>query len=77
MADDWGQWNRYVLENIKEIKEDVKALNDKVDALLINFAVFEKEMKIKSGIWGATGSVATIIVILAVIFIRHLITKPS
>lgn len=77
MTDDWGQWNKYVLENIKEIKEDMRLLNEKVDTLLLNFAVFEKEMKIKSGIWGAVGSVATIVVILAVILIRHLITKPN
>jgi DNA-binding ferritin-like protein (Dps family) len=46
-------WIEVIKEDITEIKRDTKENSTKLDMLNTDFQVFKREMKIKSGLWGA------------------------
>jgi len=55
----WGEWSRYVLKNIEEIKVDVKDMQTLMNKIDKRLTIIE----IKSGLFGAaTATIVTLLI---------------
>lgn len=69
----WNEWSKYVLKNIEEINEDLKAANDKLNNLTIDFRTFRTEIKIKMKAKAALyGAIAGAVPVAIMIILKYL-----
>lgn len=62
--DDWRDYQRMVLWDLKRLSEEVTRLNDKIDHMQIDLA----SLKVKASIWGVAGGLFSISLMLVVEF---------
>ena len=60
--DDWEQWSKHVLEELKRLSESY----EKVSEIVTNLREDIATLKVKSGIWGAIGGIIPILVIVGI-----------
>lgn len=63
--DDWQVWSKYVLEELKELKDIYRDLDSKVNK--INQDIIA--LKIKSGIWGMIAGIIPVSITIILYFI--------
>lgn len=62
MDDNWAEYQKMVLGDLKRLSRDLDRIEDKIVSIHIDLA----QLKVRAGIWGLTGglfSVATMIAI--------------
>lgn len=76
----WEQWKIAVLDAIENQKNcsnklsmKIDSLHEKINQYITNQKVFEKEMKIKSGIWGVIGGSFPILITLLIYFLQTIV----
>jgi len=57
----WGEWSKHVLLTLETQNEDIKKLEQEFNKLNTNFKVFQTEMKIKAGVWGALSGMIPVV----------------
>ena len=81
---EWEKYSVYVLKAIEAIDKNLKIMDDKMDSnfksvteehneLKQEFKVFKSVMNLKSGTWGAIGSLVGLAVMLGVMLVKGLI----
>lgn len=65
--DSWFAWSRHVL---MQLEQDTKCLYE-IKKEQTNIKIEIAKLKVKAGIWGATGGIASIAIILGIWFIRN------
>ena len=53
----WREWSKYVLKSLENISSELDGVQEKVEKINISLKVLQKEVSIKSSIWGAIGGV--------------------
>ena len=78
----WNEWGKYVLKELERLNDVVNRMPASYDAkhneiieritkLDTSFKVFQKEMGIKSGVWGLIGGAIPVAVMLAFILMKQ------
>ena len=62
MEDTWDQWRKHVLIELERHSETSEEQNSKLNAIQVEIAT----LKVKSGVWGAAGALATIMIAIMV-----------
>jgi len=69
----WNEWRNFVLKELQRLNKNYEILNSYITDLQINTKSFEKEMNIKSSIFGIIGGIIPIAIMIAV----YLLTKKG
>ena len=62
----WTEYRRLVIQGLKDLDTDMKALTERLDKLELQFAIDITTLKTKSAMWGAVGG-AVVSFLLAII----------
>lgn len=51
----WTEYRRLVIQGLKDLDNDMKALTERLDKLELQFAIDITTLKTKAAVWGAVG----------------------
>ena len=75
----WDAWKNAILISLEDQKhcneetnKKIELLSDKINSYLVAFRVHEREMKVKSGIWGIIGGSIPILIGFGIYIIKEL-----
>ena len=65
-GNDWSQYQRLVLSDLKELKQSVKEIQDEQVNARVELALIKQ----KSGLWGAISGCVTAVITIAIAYIK-------
>lgn len=66
----WKEWGKYVLNELKELKQEQKETRKDVSEIKTNVAITKNDIKIRAGIWGAIASMIPVTIALIFVFLK-------
>jgi hypothetical protein len=69
----WAEWSRFVLNTLKDQDRELKEVLQEIHKLQVSVEVLKNEMQLKSGVWGASASIVTILIIILVWYAQKLL----
>lgn len=70
VSNGWQEYKRLVLDRIDKLEQKVSELSDKVGQLTVAIESMKAEMKVKTGIWSVVASLATVLTVLALAWLK-------
>jgi len=61
----WNEWSKFVLKELERLNSCYDKLDEKASEIQTEIAM----LKVKSGIWGAIGGIASIAIVLLITYI--------
>jgi len=65
-CNDWNEWRKFVLAELKRLGEGLESLGKSVGRLRVEVAM----LKVKSGIWGVIGGSIPVVVMLILWYLK-------
>jgi len=66
----WAEWSRHVLKELERLDHCYEELNKQCTRVNIEMNI----LKVKAGIWGLIGAAIPVVIGLAVLYMKHIIT---